>query len=254
MLQKPTRGALKYWPLLLIAACIILFSLDSVLLYNDVTPDQPIQELSIIKSNNDEYQNNEGTNQRQLNGDPNDPNDPEHGTVPVQPRYNPERRKMIIERLTWALKPENRKITLIVNSCGRLDLLNETITSFEKYYDHKNYPLHEMIIIDDSRKEEVAHEIIKRYYPRYQIIFTANNEFEKKYTHRDERITYAMDKLYSQVTTPWIYHIEDDWRFMRGGFINEAFDIFETGIPAQYQTGSKYVLPKSGIYMVRLRA
>jgi len=55
-----------------------------------------------------------------------------------------------------------------------------------------------------------------------------------------------VDKLCSQVTTPWIYHIEDDWLFTRQGFIDEAFDIFETAIAKQHQTGEEWVNPKDG--------
>ena len=109
------------------------------------------------------------------------------------------RRQDIINHLIYALQPENRKITLVINSCGRLDLLNETITSFLKYYPHKKYPLHEKMIIDDCRQTNTAHELIKQYYPQFQIILTANNQYEKKFTHRDERITNAMDKIWKQV-------------------------------------------------------
>ncbi len=66
---------------------------------------------------------------------------------------------------------------MIINSCGRLDLLSQTIESFEKY---DKYPLHERIIIDDSRNESMAHELINRYYPKYQIILTSNNEFTQQ--------------------------------------------------------------------------
>ena len=164
-------------------------------------------------------------------------------TDPVRPIPNSERRRLIIDHLTWALLPENRNITLIINSCGRLDLLNRTITSFDRYYPSDRYPLYEKIIVDDSRNSEVAHQLIDRYYPEFAIIFTANNGFESSFTQRDQRITFAMDKLYSQVTTPWIYHIEDDWEFLKKGFIDQSFDIFESTISEDDQTGSKWVAP-----------
>ena len=159
----------------------------------------------------------------------------------VKPQPKESQRQLIINKLTQALLPHNRNITLIVNSCGRFDLLQQTISSFLKYYPHATYPLHERIIIDDSRNATFAQQLIATYYPDFQIMLTANNEYETKYTHRDERITMAMDKLYSQVTTNWIYHIEDDWIFKRKGFIDESFDIFESTIPPEHQTGLKYV-------------
>lgn len=109
------------------------------------------------------------------------------------------RRQDIINKLTEALRPENRRVTLLINSCGRLHLLNRTITSFLKYYPHKKYPIHEKIIIDDCRNATVAHDLIAKYYPDFEIVFTANNEYEQKFTHRDERITNAMDKIWKQV-------------------------------------------------------
>ena len=42
------------------------------------------------------------------------------------------------------------------------------------------------------------------------------------------------------MTTEWIYHLEDDWIFMREGFIDESFDIFEQSVPAKYQTGHEW--------------
>ena len=40
--------------------------------------------------------------------------------------------------------------------------------------------------------------------------------------------------------TPWVYHLEDDWEFLRKGFIDESFDVFETSIPTEYQTGNTW--------------
>eukprot|EP01083_Nonionella_stella_P000549 1558_1 len=145
------------------------------------------------------------------------------------------------EQLTLALRPENRNITLIINSCGRLDLLNTTITSFMQYWPHGKYPLHEKMIIDDSRDNDIAKALIDRYYPSFEILLTADNQFETHYINRDERITFAMDKAFKQVSTSWIYHIEDDWEFIRYNFVDESFDIFETSIDNTLQTGKQWI-------------
>eukprot|EP01084_Bolivina_argentea_P045560 83873_1 len=153
---------------------------------------------------------------------------------------NPDLQQQYKEKLVWALKPENRKITLLINSCGRLNLLNKTITSLMQYWPHSKYPLHEKILIDDSRNATVAQILLDRYFPEFEIVLTAYNRFEKSYINRDQRITLAMDKIFKQVTTPWIYHIEDDWMFTRSGFIKESFDIFETNVDEKYQTGNEW--------------
>eukprot|EP01083_Nonionella_stella_P069698 185986_1 len=230
------RSSIKYWPLLLIATCIIFFSLDSLLLYNHESSLHPPQSSSnnmyVIINNNDA--NTVAIDQHKMS--PQRRKD----RAAIQPNPDDKRRQHIIDNLTWALRPANRQITLIVNSCGRLDLLRQTISSFERYYPHDKYPLYEKIIIDDSRNASIAHQLIDSYYPDYEIILTANNAFEAFYTNRDERITFAMDKIYGEVITPWIYHIEDDWIFSREGWIDESFDIFEASIPSQYQTAHNW--------------
>eukprot|EP01084_Bolivina_argentea_P045559 83872_1 len=227
---------LRYGPLLLIVACVIFFTLDSMLIYNDQSSS------NLHQSSNNMYviiNNNNDANQHQISTDSSKSNSyhPKPNRDQIKPQFDPIRRQHIINNITWSLRPENRQITLIINSCGRLDLLNQTINSFKKYYPHKKYPLFEKIIVDDCRNKTIAHELINNFYPEFQIILTGNNDFENDYTHRDERITFAMDKIYNQVTTPWIYHIEDDWIFSRKGFIDESFDIFETGISSKYQSG-----------------
>jgi len=43
-----------------------------------------------------------------------------------------------------------RKISFVLTSCGRFDLLKPTLESFKK---HNDYPLHQMIIIEDFGDE-----------------------------------------------------------------------------------------------------
>jgi hypothetical protein len=49
----------------------------------------------------------------------------------------------------------------------------------------------------------------------------------------------SVDKAYSYVETPYIFHLEDDWEFYAGGFIEESLDI---------------LLKHSNVLMVALRA
>ena len=163
-----------------------------------------------------------------------------NGVIYIQSNNNHSKIKtkheQIISNLINALQPTNRNITLLITSCGRLDLLNETISSFLHFYPHQKYPLHEKIIIDDSRNINISQQLIASYFPEFQIILTSDNEYEQKFKHRDERITNAMDKIFKQVTTEWIYKLEDDWKFLRGDFVDESFDIFETSLPHKYKS------------------
>ena len=135
------------------------------------------------------------------------------------------------DELSSVLFPKSKRtISLIINSCGRLDLLNRTISSFMKYYPHSKYPLYEKILIDDCRKKQDAINIINEYLPDFEIMFTEDSLIDlrpENHKRKEYRISTAMDKMSKQIITNWIYHLEDDWEFYEYGFIDDAFDIFE---------------------------
>lgn len=104
-------------------------------------------------------------------------------------------------------------ITAVLTSCGRLDLLRETIDSFYKFTDI--YPK-EFIIIDDCGKPEI-HEQLKIEYSKFKLILNQENI----------GLIHSIDKAYSEVKTPYVFHLEDDWRFNKGGFMQQSLDILE---------------------------
>jgi len=103
-------------------------------------------------------------------------------------------------------------ITFCLTACGRPDLLEITLESFFKY---NTYPIKEFMIYEDSGTN-------------------CNKELQQKYkqinwilgTERLGQIT-ALDRMYSQVKTPYIFHCEDDWQFLKSGFIEESLPILE---------------------------
>jgi len=100
------------------------------------------------------------------------------------------------------------KISVVLTSCGRPHLLEPTINSFNKY---NTYPIEEFIIIDDSG-DLPTQEFIKNQYPKYTHIFNSTRIGQIK----------SIDKAYSQVKTPYIFHLEDDWEFYEKGFIEKS--------------------------------
>jgi hypothetical protein len=104
------------------------------------------------------------------------------------------------------------KLTVVLTSCGRVDLLKRTIDSFKKFY-----TISDFIIIEDSGHKDVREEL-KRLYPDYTLILNKVNLglFE------------SIDKAYSKVRTPFVVHLEDDWEFFKGGFIERAVKILES--------------------------
>ena len=88
-------------------------------------------------------------------------------------------------------------VTVCITSCGRLDLLAETLASFRKFNGGGRF-----LISEDSTDGQVIAKV-KAAYPDMQIL------------SGDQRlgIMGSIDRLYSRVTTPFIFHLEDDWVF-----------------------------------------
>jgi len=104
-------------------------------------------------------------------------------------------------------------ITVVLTSCDRLDLLKITIDSFNKF---NTYPIKEFIIVDDSGNE-AAHNEIRRLYPDYTLVLDPINRGQVE----------CIDAGYSMVKTPYIFHCEDDWEFLKPSFIEPSLKILE---------------------------
>jgi len=107
-----------------------------------------------------------------------------------------------------------KEVTLVITSCGRFDLLKQTLISFFKFNTH---PITECIIIDDSGTVTNL-DYLKEYIP-----------IPTKFIINDKNIgqIQSIDKAYAEVTTPYIFHCEDDWEFFKPGFIEESFKILD---------------------------
>lgn len=112
----------------------------------------------------------------------------------------------------------NAPISLIVTSCGRFDLLFETLDSFLKFNTYKF--ISQLIIIDDSGLPDAESIIMKMISPLYEetsvtLICNKINIGQVK----------SIDLAYSHVINPYIFHLEDDWQFYRGGFLEDSIQI-----------------------------
>jgi len=106
-------------------------------------------------------------------------------------------------------------VTVTVTSCGRLDLLQKTLSSFSK---HNTYPIERVLVIDDSGGKHNWHpieEIIESITPNYEIIINPKNIGQYK----------SLDILYPKVNTKWTFHSEDDWLFKSSGFIEKSLEL-----------------------------
>ena len=108
-------------------------------------------------------------------------------------------------------------ITIALTSCGRFDLLARTIESLIKHWDGP--PPTALYINEDSGNMVplIISDHIKYVWPDCQYI-----EF-----YGDRNQIAAVDRMYQEVRTPYIFGIEDDWEFFQTGFIQSSLDILQ---------------------------
>jgi Glycosyl transferase family 2 len=106
-----------------------------------------------------------------------------------------------------------RQYSVVVTSCGRFDLLRETLASLKA---HLEPAPDAWVIIEDSGDERVR-AVDAELGLNAEIILNRPQLGQMK----------SIDKAYAQVKTPYVFHCEDDWEFFRDGFLAESFAILE---------------------------
>ena len=98
--------------------------------------------------------------------------------------------------------------SIVITSCGRFDLLRETIDSL---FAHLDQTPAKTIIIEDSGKPGAA-----------DVVATAGAPIELIVNEHQLGQIASIDRAYAEVETPLVFHCEDDWAFFRKGFIAES--------------------------------
>ncbi len=111
---------------------------------------------------------------------------------------------------------EQRSVALVLTSCNRFDLLEETLRSFFKF---NTYPLAQHIIIEDSHNLDKLNAVLAKFP---DIDFTVLNNVPQLGQMK------SIDRAYSKVTSEYIFHCEDDWEFYREGFIEDSFKVLDS--------------------------
>ena len=117
----------------------------------------------------------------------------------------------------WARVHNNYKfnnlmsVTVCLTSCNRFDLLRRTLDSFFRF---NTYGIDAFYVYEDSDKDFP-------YKSDYPFV---------RWMGGDGRVGQieAIDRLYEKVESDYIFHCEDDWEFMRGGFIEASLEILST--------------------------
>ncbi len=111
-----------------------------------------------------------------------------------------------------ALKPE---VTMVLTSCNRHDLLEQTLDSFCKYNTFKG--VKEILVIEDSPHS--PEKLLDKYRKMYPV------RCIKNVTRLGQPL--SIDIAYSHVRTDYIFHCEDDWEFYAPQFIESSLRILE---------------------------
>ncbi len=91
------------------------------------------------------------------------------------------------------------KFSTVVTSCGRFDLLGETLSSFLEFFDASK-----IVIAEDSEDVAGAASFVKKF-PMTEVRVNEPKLGQLR----------SIDKLYGTLHTPYALHLEDDWGFSR---------------------------------------
>lgn len=104
------------------------------------------------------------------------------------------------------------EVKCILTSSGRFDLLRITLESFFK---HNTYPINEFLVCDDS--SSYIPEDLKKDFHYITWIFGEVNKNQ----------IASLDYLWRRVTTTYAFTMEDDWEFLRPGFIEASMEVLQ---------------------------
>ena len=108
---------------------------------------------------------------------------------------------------------QSADITFVLTSCGRFDLLDETLSSF---FVHNTAPIARYLLIEDSGLDTVR-KLVEHFPIPIEVIVNRPSLGQ----------IASIDNAYETVTTPYVFHCEDDWRFFRSGFIEESLALLK---------------------------
>ena len=106
------------------------------------------------------------------------------------------------------------EVTVVLTACNRADLLEQTLDSF---FEMNTYPIKPFIIIDDGMNFGCNDFVKSKYEFPIEILYNDPKLFQIK----------AIDKAYALVDTNYIFHMEEDWLFLKKGFIEDSMKVLE---------------------------
>ena len=108
-------------------------------------------------------------------------------------------------------------VTLTITTCKRFDLFEKTINSLINCVDINEIDF--WFCVDDNSSDEDRQKM-KELYPFFEFYF-------KDITEKGH--PQSMNIIRNYVKTPYIFHLEDDWKFfVKRNYIKDAIDIIES--------------------------
>jgi GR25 family glycosyltransferase involved in LPS biosynthesis len=112
----------------------------------------------------------------------------------------------------------SNSITVTMTTCKRYDLFQQTINSLLACCSDLSKYIHEFIVIDDNSCFQ-DRKIMQDTYPFITYIFK---------TPEQKGHAKSMNILLDKIVTPYVFHLEDDWRFfVPDNFITKCIAILE---------------------------
>lgn len=133
-------------------------------------------------------------------------------------QYDTDRVCLLIKTLIQnKLDRKNNGVTITMTSCKRFDLFYKTVCSFINCCLDID-KIDEWLVVDDCSSQEDRLKMIE-YFPFIKFIFK----------EEDERgHSKSMNIIKNYVTTPYIFHIEDDWIFfVKDNYISKCIEVLE---------------------------
>jgi hypothetical protein len=103
------------------------------------------------------------------------------------------------------------KYTTVLTSCGRFDLLGETVASFLQHFGAAK-----IIIAEDADRPEEAAAFAKAF-PAVEMRVNQPKLGQMR----------SIDALYATISTPYVVHLEDDWGFTRSIDLDNVVSFLE---------------------------
>lgn len=107
------------------------------------------------------------------------------------------------------------EVSFVITTCNRLDLLEQTLNSF---FELCKFPFKEYVMTDDSGDDSVYTQLVAKWGHKFKII--QNNP--------KLGLSKSIDRLWNAVSTEYIFHCEDDWKFDANPYlIEESLSILQ---------------------------